>query len=183
MRTFSETTAPHGTLNWSMGLAVLLILAGLLAILAPLVSGIAITLIVGWILVMVGAFHFLLAWKRHHASSILWESLIGVLYLIAGLYLILHPILGLTSLTLILAVYLLFKGTFEIIHYFQLRSRGSATWLLINGVINLVLALLIWRSWPFSSVWVIGSLIGISILFTGFSRLMLTMGARRMLPA
>ncbi len=166
-----------------MWLSVLLIVAGFLAILAPLVSGIAITLMIGWILVIVGAFHFLLAWKRHHASSIVWESLIGVLYLIAGLYLIFHPILGLTSLTLILAVYLLFKGVFEIVHYFQLRSRGSATWLLINGVINLILAVIIWRSWPFSSVWVIGWLIGFSILVTGFSRLMLTMGARRMLAA
>ncbi len=183
MSTTPGMTFGSNSTGWPLWLAVLLIVAGFLAILAPLVSGIAITLIIGWILLMVGAFHFLLAWKRHHASSIVWEALIGVLYLIAGLYLISHPILGLTSLTLILAVYLLFKGAFEIIHYFQLRSRGSATWLLITGIINLALAVMIWRSWPFSSVWVIGTLIGISILVTGFSRLMLTMGARRMLPA
>ncbi len=176
----SSVSASRG---WSIALATLLVIAGVFAIIIPLVSGLAITLMIGWILALVGVVHFLFAWKRHSAASLLWELLLGVVYFIAGFYLIFHPLAGLTSLTLILAAYLFFKGILEIIHYFQLQPLHGSIWLVFNGAINLILAFLIWSSWPFSSVWVIGTLIGISILFTGISRFMLTFGAQRALAA
>ncbi len=184
------TTSPSGlapiaarSLGWSFALAVLLVIAGFLAIIVPLVAGLTITLMIGWLLAIVGVFHFLFAWKHHSTSNSLWELLLGLIYLIAGVYLILHPVAGLTSLTLLLASYLLFKGVLEIVQYFRLQPRHGSMWLLVDGGINLLLAIAIWSSWPFSSVWVIGTLIGVSILFTGFSRLMLTFGARRALTA
>ncbi len=173
--------AVRATLGWSLALAILLTLAGLFAIVIPIVTGIAVTLIAGWFFLLVGTLHFLFAWKTHTTSGVLWEILLGILYLFSGLYLIVHPIFGLESLTLLLGAYLLFKGVLQIVHYFQLKPRHGSGWLLVDGLVNLLLAVIIWKSWPFSSVWVIGTLIGISLLFTGVSRLMLTLSARRAL--
>jgi uncharacterized membrane protein HdeD (DUF308 family) len=185
MSTVPSTLEPglRHAFGWSIALAILLTLAGLIAILVPIVSGVAITLIVGWFFTMAGLLHFLFAWKTHTTSGIFWELLLGFLYLFSGLYLIIHPLFGLVSLTLFLAVYFLFKGVVQIIHFFQLQPRHGSWWLLFDGIISLILAAMIWRTWPSSSVWVLGTLVGISLLFTGFSRLMLTLTARRMLAA
>ena len=69
----------------------------------------------------------------------------------------------------------------EFIQFFQLRPRHGAGWLLVDGIVTLILAIMIWRSWPASSVWVIGTLVGISMIFSGFSRLMLSLAAKRIL--
>ena len=169
--------------GWSIVLAVLMTLVGLFAIIVPIVSGIAATLVVGWFFSVVGILHFLFAWKTHSTSGVLWEILLGVLYLFSGFYLLFHPLAGLASLTLLLGGYLLVKGLMQIVHYFQLQPRHGSGWLLFDGIVSLILAVMIWRSWPFSSVWVIGTLVGISLLFTGFSRLMLSLTARKMLTA
>jgi uncharacterized membrane protein HdeD (DUF308 family) len=168
-------------INWSIALSILLILAGLLAICIPSVSGIAITLIFGWLMIVSGVTHFIFAFKSHTTGAVIWELLLGAVYLFAGVYLIMHPLAGLVTLTLFLACYLFFEGIFEIIQFFQIRPRHGAGWLLFDAIVTLILAVMIWRSWPFSSVWVIGTLVGISMLFSGFSRLMLSLAAKRVL--
>jgi uncharacterized membrane protein HdeD (DUF308 family) len=168
-------------INWSIALSVLLIIAGLFAIFIPSISGIAITLVFGWAMIFSGVTHLIFAFKTHTTGGLIWELLIGAVYLFTGVYLILHPLDALFALTLILACYLFFEGIVEVIQYFQLRPRHGAGWLLVDGVITLVLAIMIWRSWPASSVWVIGTLVGISMIFSGFSRLMLSLVAKRVL--
>jgi len=182
---FPDPAAPflRHAFGWSLTIAILLILAGLFAIVVPLVSGVAVTLVVGWFFTMVGILHLLFAWKTHTTRGVFWELLLGFLYFFSGIYLLIHPISGLASLTLFLAAYFLFKGIVQIIHFFQLQPRHGSWWLLFDGIISLILAIMIWRSWPFSAIWVVGTLVGISLLFTGFSRLMLTLTARRMLTA
>ena len=168
---------------WSLTMAILLILAGFAAIVVPLVSGIAIALIVGWFFAITGVLHLLFAWKTHTTSGVLFEILLGFLYIFSGLYLLFHPIYGLVSLTLFLAAYFLFKGVVEIVHFLRVQPRHGSWWLLFDGLVSLVLALMIWRSWPSSSVWVLCTLVGISLLFSGFSRLMLTLTVRKALAA
>jgi uncharacterized membrane protein HdeD (DUF308 family) len=168
-------------INWSIALSILLILAGLFAICIPAISGIAITLIFGWLMIISGVTHFVFAFKSHTTGTVIWELLLGAVYLFAGVYLILHPLAGLVTLTLFLACYLFFEGIFEIIQFFQIRPRHGAGWLLFDAIVTLILAIMIGSSWPFSSVWVIGTLVGISMLFSGFSRLMLSLAAKRVL--
>lgn len=171
----------HRTVNWSIFLSILLILAGFCTLLIPFVGGIGITIFVGWAMIISGVTHLVFAWKTHTTGGKLWELLVGLVYLVAGIYLILHPLSGLASLTLLLAFYLFFEGIFEIINFFQVRPRHGAGWLLFDGLITLLLAWMIWRAWPSSSVWAIGTLVGISMLFSGFSRLMLSLTAKRIL--
>jgi uncharacterized membrane protein HdeD (DUF308 family) len=168
-------------INWSIALSVLLIIAGFFAVCVPALSGVAITLIFGWLMVVSGITHFIFAFKTHTTGVIIWEILIGIIYFITGFYLILHPVAALFALTLILACYLFFEAIFEFVQYFQIRPRHGAGWLIVDGIITLILAVMIWRSWPASSVWVIGTLVGISMIFSGFSRLMLSLAAKRMM--
>jgi uncharacterized membrane protein HdeD (DUF308 family) len=167
--------------NWSIALSILLILAGIFAILIPSVSGLAITLIFGWLMVLSGITHLVFAFKTHTTGGRVWEILIGLIYVVAGFYLIAHPIEALFALTLILACYLFFEAIVEFIQYFQLRPRHGAGWLIVDGIVTLILAIMIWRSWPVSSVWVIGTLVGISMIFSGVSRLMLSLTAKRLI--
>ena len=166
-------------INWSIALSVLLIIAGLFAICVPLISGVGITLLFGWLMILSGITHFIFAFKTHTTGGVIWELIIGAIYLFTGFYLIFHPLDALLVLTLILACYLFFEAIVEFIQYFQLRPRHGAGWILVDGIITLILAIMIWRSWPASSVWVIGTLVGISMLFSGFSRLMLSLAAKR----
>ena len=168
-------------INWSIALSVLLIIAGLFAMLIPSLSGIAITLFFGWAMIVSGVTHFIFAFKTHTTGGVIWELLVGAVYVFTGVYLILHPLDALLALTLILACYLFFEAIVEFIQFFQLRPRHGAGWLIVDGLVTLVLAILIWRSWPASSVWVIGTLVGISMVFSGFSRLMLSLAAKRAL--
>ena len=185
MSTVPDTLAPgfRPAFGWSIVISILIILAGFLAILLPVVSGIAVTLVIGWIFTVAGILHFLFAWKTHTTRGVFWELLLAFLYLFAGLYAIFRPLTGLASLTLLLIGYFFFKGAVQIIHFFQLQPRHGSFWLLLDGIVNFVLAALIWTSWPSSALWVVGTLVGISLLFTGFSRLMITLAARRILLA
>lgn len=174
------STAAHRAIGWSIFLSILLILAGFFALLIPFFSGVGVTIFIGWLLIISGITHFVFAWKTHTTGSRIWELLVGVAYFLAGIYLILHPLAGLASLTLLLAFYLFFEAIFEIILFFQVRPRHGSGWILFDALITLILAIMIWRTWPSSSVWVIGTLVGISMLFSGFSRLMLSLTARRL---
>ena len=178
MSATSLVTIAKQSLGWSIALSVLMIIAGLLAIVVPAAAGIAVTILVGWLLVFSGAAHLVFAWHTRTTGAFIWELLLGLAYIAVGVYVLIHPVAGLASLTLALAIYLFAEAVLEFMLGFRLRPMAGSTWLLLDGVITLILAILIWRSWPSSSPWVVGTLVGISMLFSGFSRLMLSMAAR-----
>jgi uncharacterized membrane protein HdeD (DUF308 family) len=167
------------SIGLSIALSILMIVAGLLAIAGPMAAGVAVDVVVAWLLVFSGGVHIVYSWHTRTAGGFLWEILVGVLYLATGVYLLVHPAAGLASLTIALAVYLTLEAVLEFVLGFSLRPLGGSGWLFFDGVITLILALMIWRAWPSSSVWAIGLLIGVSMLFSGTSRLMLSLAARR----
>jgi len=149
--------------TWSMVLSVLMIAAGVMAIALPSVAGFAATIFIGWLLVFSGILHLAYAWRAGRAGSVVWEILIGILYGGIGFYLLAQPVAGLASLTLAIAIYLLFRSVLEFFLAFQLRPLPGTGWLLFDGVAMLVLAAMIGSGWPTSSVWAIGTLVGIGI--------------------
>jgi uncharacterized membrane protein HdeD (DUF308 family) len=179
MSTSSVGSIANGAVGWSIGLSVILILAGLFAIAVPPLVGVGVLLVVAWLIIVSGGVHLLFAWRTRTTGGMIWELLLGILYIAIGVDVLLHPAAGLAALTLILAIYLFVEGVLELIFGFRLRPRAGATWVMLDGVVTLFLAILIWRSWPSSSEWVIGTLVGISMLFSGVSRLFLSMAVRR----
>jgi uncharacterized membrane protein HdeD (DUF308 family) len=178
MSATSAATFVKKSVGWSIGLSVLMIVAGILAIASPLAAGIAINLLVAWLLVFSGCTHLVFAWYRRSAGGFVWELLIGALYIFIGAYLLMHPVAGLKALTIALAIYLLLEAILEFALGFQLRPLPGSGWLLFDGALTLILAVMIWRAWPSSSEWAIGILVGVSMLFSGTSRLMLSLAAR-----
>ena len=169
--------------GWSIALSVLIIVAGILAIIVPPASGIAVTILVGWLLIFSGAAHVAYAWQARGGGGILWGILLAILYLVAGGYLLLHPMAGLASLTIVLGAYLFAESLLEFILSFQLRPLPGSGWLLVDGIITLILAIMICWTWPTSSTWVIGTLVGISMIFSGVARLMISTTARHVAKA
>jgi len=180
MEETSVGTIVKESIGWSIGLSILMIVAGVLAIVVPPAAGFAVVVVLAWLLVFSGVARVVFAWHTRTAGGFLWEQLLGLIYILLGGYLLLHPVAGLASLTLVLATYLILEAALEFSLSYFLRHMHGATWLLLDGIITLILALMIWRSWPSSSEWVIGTLVGISMVFGGVSRLALALGARRL---
>jgi uncharacterized membrane protein HdeD (DUF308 family) len=156
--------------GWSIALGVLLIIAGLFSIAAPAFAGVAASVFFGWLILLGGVAHLMYAWSQRGSGSVIWQILIGIVYLIAGLYMLFHPLGGMAVLTLVLAVYIMFEGIFELVVFSRVRRHRGAVWFLVDGLISLFLAALIFFHWPSSSLWVIGTLVGISLLFSGLAR-------------
>lgn len=174
----SLVTIAEKSVGWSIALSILMILAGLLAIVVPVAAGIAVTIFVGWLLVFCGAAHLVFAWHTRNTGALIWGLLLAIAYIAVGGYVLFHLVAGLASLTFALAIYLFAEAILEFALSFRLRPMPGSRWLLFDGIITLILAILIWRSWPSSAPWVIGTLVGISMLFSGVSRLMLSLAAR-----
>lgn len=178
MSATSAATFVKKSVGWSIGLSVLMIVAGILAIASPLAAGIAVNLLVAWLLVFSGCAHLVFAWHGRGGGGFVWELLVGILYIFIGVYLLMHPLAGLASLTIALAIYLFLEAILEFVLGFILRPLPGTGWLVFDGIVTLILAVMIWRTWPSSTAWVIGTLVGISMLFSGTARLMLSLAAR-----
>ena len=169
----------HTAANWSTALSVLMIIAGVMAIALPMIAGVAVTLVIGWMLIFSGGLHLAYAWQGGNASAVVWEVLLGLAYGATGAYVLANPVAGLVSLTVAVAIYLFIEGVLEFVLSFQLRSLPGRSWLLFDGIITLVLAVMIGSAWPSSAAWVLGTLVGISMFFSGITRLMMSMTVRR----
>jgi uncharacterized membrane protein HdeD (DUF308 family) len=121
----------------------------------------------------------MLAVRAHGAGNMIWKLLVGIAYILFGGYLIMHPVMGVASLTLILASLFLIEGILDIILFFKMRSLGGSSWVLVDGIITLLLGLLIYMQWPSSSAWAIGTLVGVSMIISGVSRVMLSLALRK----
>jgi len=164
----------------SIVLAILLIVFGFLAIAIPFASSWGVVVVIAWLIVFSGGTQFIHAFQSKGVGHILWKLLVAIIYLIAGFYFLLHPILGVAAFTLALAIFFVLEGVTDLVAYFQNRSQVGSGWILFDGIVTLILGLMVWRQWPSSSLWVIGTLVGISMIFTGTTRLMLGLAAKKL---
>ena len=164
--------------GWSVALGVLMIIAGLIAMVEPGVSGLFIALIVGWSAIFNGFAQILYAFRTHGGMHVALEIILGIIYIIAGVYLIMHPVGSLLALTLLLACFLLVYGIFALVLAFRMRPHNGWGWVLFDGIITILLGALIWKHWPINSEWVVGTLFGISIFISGVTRLMVSLAIR-----
>jgi len=144
-----------------------------------MLAAIAVNVFVAWLIVLAGVVHIIVAFHAREAGSVIWRLLVGLAYICFGAYLIARPALGVASLTLVLASLFLVEGIFDIVLYFKARSIVRATWILLDGIVTLLLGLLIYVHWPSSSAWAIGTLVGVSLIFSGVTRVMVSLAVRR----
>jgi uncharacterized membrane protein HdeD (DUF308 family) len=158
---------------------VLLIVFGMVAMGLPFLAAVAVSALVAWLIVLAGVVHLMLAFRVHGAGSMIWKLLVGIAYLCFGGYLLLHPVLGVASLTLLLASLFLIEGILDIVLYVKMRPIHGSSWVLVDGIITLLLGLMIYMQWPSSSGWAIGTLVGISMIFSGVARVMMSFAVRK----
>jgi uncharacterized membrane protein HdeD (DUF308 family) len=158
---------------------VLLIVLGMAAVGSPFLAAVAVNVAIAWLIVLAGAVHVILAFRAHGAGSMIWKLLVGVAYVCFGVYLILHPVLAVASLTLVLASLFLIEGVLDIVLFVKMRSVGGSTWVLLDGIITLLLGLMIYMQWPSSSAWAIGTLVGVIMIISGVTRVMMSLAVRK----
>jgi uncharacterized membrane protein HdeD (DUF308 family) len=163
----------------SIAWGVLLVIFGMVAIGSPFLAAVAVNVFIAWLIILAGVVHVMLAFRAHEAGSKIWKLLVGLAYVVFGGYLIMHPVMGVASLTLILASLFLIEGILDIILFFQIRSLGGSGWVLGDGIITLLLGLMIYLRWPSSSAWAIGTLVGVSMIISGVTRVMMSLAVRK----
>jgi uncharacterized membrane protein HdeD (DUF308 family) len=169
--------------NLSIVLGVLMILAGIVAMLEPGIFGLFITIVIGWSAIFNGVTQIIFGFRTHGGWHVLLEFVLGVLYIIAGIYLLMHPVGGLLALTLILAWCLFIYGIFALFLAFRIKPHSGWGWVLFDGIITILLGVLILKHWPNTSDWVVGTLFGISIFMSGVTRLMMSLALRKVANA
>ena len=171
----NDSTSAAGTGRGGMIWGVLMLICGFLAIGIPFASGIGVAIVIGWLLLISAVWHLLFGMRAGGVGGVLWQILLAIAYGAAGLMITLYPLAGLAWLTLVLAAFLLIEAVLEFVLFFNIRGRTKAAgWVLVDAIITLLLGILIWAQWPSSSGWAIGTLVGVSLIFSGISRLMLS---------
>lgn len=165
--------------TWAMVWAALLALAGLVAIVLPFEVGISLAIVFSSLIVAAGVLHLIFAVVAGSFGGYLWRTLIGILYIIGGIYFLMHPVHALAAFTLVLGVIFMIEGVLQIIAFFGIRALPGSGWMLFDGIVTVLLALLILAHWPSTSNWALATIVGINLLISGTTRFMYLLAHRR----
>jgi uncharacterized membrane protein HdeD (DUF308 family) len=160
------------------GVGVLMILLGAFAVLIPNIASWGMTVLIGWILVIGAAFLFAWSFTAPGALNVIARIAWSILTLAAGLFLLINPDKGAKALTLILIIYFLAAGVVRLAAAFAQRGIPGAGWLGLNGALSLIIGLIFLADWPSSADWAIGLLVGIDLIFSGWTLILLSQEAK-----
>ncbi len=160
-----------------------LVLAGMAAIVFPFLSTIAAKIALGWIFVFSGAAIIVHAFSAGDWRGFFWNLLIGLLHLIVGGYLALLPLTGILTLTILIAALLIVDGVLEMGMALRIRPHAGWGWVMLSGLVAIAAGLLIALQLPNSATWTLGLIIGIKMIFAGWSYITLALAAHRSDPA
>lgn len=152
-----------------MAVGVLAILVGCVAILVPAVASVGTAIFIGWILLVAGAFLVAAAFSAHSVGTLVVRMLWALLTVVVGAWLIVEPHNGTLTLTLVLGLYFLFMGVTRITVAFLGRGRPNAGLVGLSGVAGLLIGILVLAEFPSSADWAIGLLVGIDLIFAGWT--------------
>lgn len=167
--------------KWGLFLAlgIALIVVGFAAIVFPFLSTLLFKVFLGWLFMIGGMFMIIHAFSAQGWQGFLWSLLIGILYLLAGGYLAFFLFTGLIALAILLAILFLAEGVFEVIMAFRVRPHEGWGFLLLSGIAALAVGVIIALGLPGSAEWALGLLVGINLLFTGWSYVFLALAGRK----
>jgi uncharacterized membrane protein HdeD (DUF308 family) len=171
--------------HWKVFLVQGIVMMGLgvLAIALPEISTLAIEIIIGWLLFIGGIFRTVMLLRAKRIPGFGWSLAAALAAVALGVVLVIRPLEGVLTLTMVLAVFFVVEGIAAILLAVEFRRRlHNWGWILLNGLVSLLLAFLIVWGWPSTAAWAIGLLVGINMLFFGLSLTMTALAARLMTP-
>ena len=178
------TNALHA--HWRLFLTegIILWILGLLAIVVPAVATIAVAVLIGWLLLVSGVVGLIATLRMRSAPGFGWSLISAILGIVAGIVLLRWPLSGAFSLTLILTLFLAIEGVVSILFALDHTREFSGRWgmMLFSGVVDLLLAGVIFAGLPGTAAWAIGLLVGINLLFGGTALIAMALHARNIAP-
>lgn len=160
---------------------IVIAILGLLALLFPLVATVSVAVVFGGLLVAGGLVHVAHAFRARRWRGFVPEALLGVVYAFGGIALLSNPVLGVVTLTLLLVAYLLLAGLVEVAMGLAFRREENWAWVVVSGVLSVVLAGLLWVGFFTVVPWALGVIVGVHLLATGVSMIVVARGVRRRL--
>ncbi|MEN6495051.1 MAG: HdeD family acid-resistance protein [Thermoguttaceae bacterium] len=167
----------HRTWGWFVGLGVVLMILGVIAIGSAIATTLVSILLFGWLLIIGGVLEAGYAFWQERWGAFFIDLMVGILYAVVGFMMVANPGIAALSLTLLVAMFLILAGLFRSVAALAARPPHWG-WLLFHGVISLILGVLIWQQWPVSGLWVIGLFVGIELLLNGATLVALGTSAR-----
>jgi len=168
--------------HWGLFLfeGIVLVLLGFAAIVVPVVATLAFTLVIGWLFLISGGVGLVTTFWMRNAPGFWWALLSAVIALAAGVILILWPISGVLSLTLVLIAFFAVEGIATLMYAFEHKAQlsGRWGWMLASGIVDLILAGIIFAGLPGTAAWALGLLVGINMLFGGTAMIGMALAAR-----
>jgi uncharacterized membrane protein HdeD (DUF308 family) len=169
--------------HWGLFLTegIVLLVLGALAILVPWVATITVTYLVGWLFLISGGVGLFTTLRMRHGPGYWWSLLSAFIGIVAGILLLIWPITGALSLTLLLTAFFIVEGIASIMYAIEHRNQlsGRWGWMLVSGIIDLIIAAIIVAGLPGTVAWAIGLLVGINLLFGGTALIAMALAARR----
>jgi len=165
--------------GWFVAIGILLVVLGVAAIAYALTATLVSVIVIGTFM-LIGAVGLIIqAWRVKKWSGFIVWTLSGLLYGAAGLIAILNPLAGALALTLLLGAALIAAGLFRLWVWFQNRSQPGSPWVALSGLLTLAVGILIAIGWPANSLMILGLLLGIDLLFQGWSLLFTGLALRK----
>ena len=155
------------------GFAVMLL--GVLAVMTPFASGLAATSLLSILVVAAGLAMTMFAFKAGSFGKGLLQFLFGGITIVCGVLMFTAPMTSMVTLTGVLMVYFVVDGVFSIVTGVKNKPEPGWGWVIISGIASIVLAVLLWRQWPDSGAYAVGLLMGVRLIFSGWSIAMLGM--------
>ncbi len=152
---------------------ILFTLLGMLAVALPGISTLSTELFLGWLIFFSGVIQAYRTFKTRSSQGFYGSLITSILYIIFGVLLVLNPIAGVISITILLALFFILEGISKIYFAFELRHFHQWGWFIVSGLLSIAMAVIIWAGWPSSAFWVLGLLVGINLIFFGLSLLSL----------
>lgn len=169
----------HRNWVWYLALGIALVILGAIILASPVIPTLAAVLVFGWMMVLGGVIQLVGAFWARFWSGVFASLVSGLLYLIVGVMTFRHPGTADLALTLLIASYLIVGGLFRIIASMQVRHHGWG-WGVLSGAISALLGFSIFATAPVSALWVLGTLIGVDMLFQGWAWILLALAVRRL---
>jgi uncharacterized membrane protein HdeD (DUF308 family) len=159
---------------------IVLVLLGAAAIVVPVIATLAFTLFIGWLFLISGVVGLITTFWMRDAPGFWWALVSAIIGIAAGIVLILWPISGTISLTLVLIAFFIVEGIVTLMYAFEHRAQlsGRWGWMLASGIVDLILAGIIFAGLPITATWALGLLVGINLLFGGIAMIGMALAAR-----
>jgi uncharacterized membrane protein HdeD (DUF308 family) len=159
---------------------IVLVVLGLLAIVLPVVATLAVAILIGWLLLISGVVGLITTFMARQTPGFWWALVSAVLAIAAGIVLLVWPGGGALSLTLLLVVFFVIEGVASIMYALEHKKElsGRWGWMLASGIVDLVLAAMIYVGLPSTAAWALGLLVGINMVFGGSSLIAMALYAR-----